>query len=132
MSLEVHVYCRTRIELPVALARACDTARRAQLCARSDTPGLSPACPAGRPIDFRRAFELTMRVSVTHYDANNSTTSCISPRKASAEQQCIVQRPPQLAAKDKRGQFCITEDRPAICTSYQQAHCFSLCILLGS
>ena len=42
------------------------------MCARSDNPGLSHACPAGRPIDFRRAFELTMRVRVTCHHAERA------------------------------------------------------------
>lgn len=64
--LALNDYCRTRIGLPTCMARACDSARRAQQCARSDNPKASHACPAGKPIDLRKAFELTMRVRCQH------------------------------------------------------------------
>lgn len=57
------VLSRTRIVLPHKLVLACEAAIRAQQCARSSNPQASHACPAGKRIDFRQAYELAMRVS---------------------------------------------------------------------
>jgi len=80
--------CRTRIVLPHKLVLACEAAIRAQQCARSSNPQASHACPAGRRIDFRQAYELAMRVSAnTSITTPNPNILCFPSPQFDAQQR---------------------------------------------